>query len=152
LQLEELASELGVAENLVFTGRRNDVEQLMAAADIYAMASLAEPFGLVFLEAMAMQLPVVAMASGGAPEVVEHGTTGLLSQPGDIGALSEHLLALVRDPERRKRMGVLGRRRVEEHFTTPRMAGDTARVYERLTSRRTMSSHTVRDRHERVVG
>jgi len=116
------------------------------------MPSLEEPFGLVFLEAMAMELPVVGLATGGSPEVVEHGTTGLLSQPGDIGGLSENLLALLRDPERRTRMGANGRRRVEEHFTTPRMARDTALVYEWLTSRPGMAENMVRGGHERVVG
>jgi glycosyltransferase involved in cell wall biosynthesis len=116
----------------------------MAAADIYAMPSFGEPFGLVFLEAMAMQLPVVALNSGGAAEVVEHGTTGLLSDPGDIGALSKHLLALIGDPGRRELMGINGRRRVEEHFTTARMASDTALVYEQLTSRQAMALNSGR--------
>ena len=51
----------------------------MAAADVFAMPSHEEPFGLVFVEAMAMELPVVALADGGTLEVVEHGATGLLS-------------------------------------------------------------------------
>jgi glycosyltransferase involved in cell wall biosynthesis len=151
-QLEELALELGVADNVIFTGRRGDVERLMAAADIYAMPSLAEPFGLVFLEAMAMELPVVALNSGGAPEVVEHGTTALLSEPGDMAGLTEHLLALIRDPQRRQRMGVNGRRRVEEHFATRRMATDTGLVYEQVTSGGAVAPNLLRGKHERVIG
>jgi glycosyltransferase involved in cell wall biosynthesis len=140
--LEELAGELDVAGNLIFTGRRADVERLMAAADIYAMPSLGEPFGLVFLEAMAMKLPVVALESGGAPEVVEQNMTGLLSVPGDIGGLGEHILALIRNPGRREQLGANGRDRVEEHFTTARMASDTALVYQRLASQPAMVSNT----------
>ena len=104
----------------------------MAAADLYSMASFEEPFGLVFLEAMAMKRPVVALASGGTPEVLEHGEQGLLSAPGDIEGLAANLLALVRDPARRARMGESGRRRVEALLTSARMARDTAEVYRRV--------------------
>lgn len=128
-ELEALAADLGVAANVMFTGRRRDVPRLMAAADIYAMPSLGEPFGLVFAEAMAMELPVVALDSGGAPEVVEHGVSGLLSPHGDIDALATHLRELVDDPDRRTAMGRQGRRRVEERFTIERMARDMAAVY-----------------------
>jgi glycosyltransferase involved in cell wall biosynthesis len=134
--LVKLTHELGVAGNVIFTGWRNDVPRLMAAADIFAMPSVREPFGLVFLEAMAMELPVVALQSGAAPEVVEHGITGLLSDPGDIDGLVEHLLALIRDPVRRTAMGAEGRRRAEAYFTAPRMARDTEEVYEWLISTR----------------
>jgi glycosyltransferase involved in cell wall biosynthesis len=130
--LEELASDLGVAENVVLTGRRNDVARLMAAADIYAMPSQGDACPLVFLEAMAMELPVVALDSGGAPELIQDGATGLLSEPGDAACLTEHLLALIRDPGRRATMGAAGRRRVESCFAAPRMASDIAEVYQWL--------------------
>ncbi len=94
-ELADLASRLEVDDAVEFLGRREDVSSLMAAADIYAMPSFEEPFGLVFAEAMAMQLPVVALDSGGTPEVVEDGATGLLSQPNDTEALARNLLALV---------------------------------------------------------
>ena len=134
-QLEQTARHLGVADNVVFTGRRSDVPRLMAAADVYAMPSLGEPFGLVFLEAMAMRLPVVAVSSGGAPEIIEHGVTGLLSPPGDRAQLQRHLGELLSDRDRRIEMGTAGRRRVEDRFTLPRMAADTAEVYKRVTDR-----------------
>lgn len=128
-ELRALAAELGVADRVIFTGLRRDVDRMMAAADVYAMPSLGEPFGLVFAEAMAMELPVVALDSGGAPEVVEHGRTGLLSAYGDVDELARNLSALLGDPERRRTMGRLGRARVEEHFTVERMARDMAAVY-----------------------
>lgn len=128
-ELADLAAELGLADNVVLTGRRSDVARLMAAADVYAMPSLGEPFGLVFVEAMAMRLPVVALDSGGAPEIVEHGRTGLLCAPGDVDQLATNLCELIAGPERRARMGALGRQRVEEHFTIGRMARDMAGTY-----------------------
>ena len=66
-----------------FLGRRDDVPAVMAAADVFAMPSEWEPFGLVYAEAMAMALPVVALDNGGTVEVVEPGETGLLSAPDD---------------------------------------------------------------------
>ena len=133
-ELQHLARDLGVERHVSFTGRRNDVPRLMAAADVYAMPSLYEPFGLVYLEAMAMELPVVALNSGGTPEVVVHGETGLLSDPGDLDALTAHLVRLLDDPDERARMGERGRRLVEERFTIRRMADDVAAVYARVAA------------------
>ena len=137
--LLDLARELGVDEHVVFTGRRSDVARLMAGADIFAMPSLGEPFGLVFLEAMAMTLPVVALDSGGASEVVEANVTGLLSDHGDTSSASSSRTcwrfcgirpagaAWVRRDEARGTLTHI--------FAASRMAADTSTVYKRLTSR-----------------
>jgi glycosyltransferase involved in cell wall biosynthesis len=102
---------------------------LLAASDVFALASSEEPFGLVFAEAMAMKKPVVALNDGGTPEVVEHGTCGLLSQKGDLDALAANLVRLLRDRPLRLRMGEFGRRRVETRFGSDRLANDAARLY-----------------------
>lgn len=133
-ELAALAAELGVDRHVVFTGRRSDIGALMAAADIYAMPSFLEPFGLVYLEAMAMELPIVALNNGGTPEVVDHGGSGLLSSHGDLTGFADNLLTLVRDPPRRSLMGRRGRRRVEAKFTIERMARDTGSVYRLLAA------------------
>ena len=127
--LEEHARELGVRENIVFTGQRSDIASLLAACDIFSLPSFEEPFGLVFAEAMAMKRPVVALTNGGTPEVVEHGKCGLLSPPGDIEALAANLLRLLDDPALRSQFGEYGRSRVEQHFTPTRMASDFAEIY-----------------------
>jgi glycosyltransferase involved in cell wall biosynthesis len=128
-ELETLAGVLGVSERVVFTGHRADVEALMAAADVFAMPSLGEPFGLVYLEAMAMALPVVALRSGGAPEVIVDRCTGFLAEPGDIAALGGYLHRLLHSPGLREQMGGAGRARVGREFTCTRMAQDTSLVY-----------------------
>ena len=130
--LKELARELGISENVVFTGPRSDVALLLAACDVFSLPSFEEPFGLVFAEAMAMKRPVVALTNGGTPEVVEHGKCGLLSPPGDIDALAANLLRLLDDPALRTQFGEYGRSRVEEHFTPQRMASDFAALYARM--------------------
>jgi glycosyltransferase involved in cell wall biosynthesis len=125
-----LAAALGVAEHVIFTGARSDIPRVMAACDVFTLPSFEEPFGLVFLEAMAMQRAVVAIDNGGTPEVVEHGRTGLLSPPWDVPALAANISTLVGDPELRRRFGQYGRQRVLDHFNAPRMAHDAAAAYE----------------------
>src|SRR5262249_34492298 len=127
-----MVQRLGLAANVQLLGHRSDIGALMAAADIFAMPSVGEPFGLVFAEAMAMELPVLALDSGAAPEVIEHQVTGLLAPSADSVQLGRDLSVLVADPERRARMGRAGRRRVEAMFTSERMASDVAGIYRAL--------------------
>ena len=129
-ELRQLASDLRVSEHVVFTGGRSDIPRVMAACDVFTLPSFEEPFGLVFLEAMAMAKPVVAVNNGGTPEVVEHGRSGLLSAPWDIDALAANITTLVSDPEQRARLGRYGRERVVEYFNAQRMARDAERAYE----------------------
>jgi glycosyltransferase involved in cell wall biosynthesis len=131
-ELKVLAQSLNVAEHVTFTGPRSDIGRVMAACDLFTLPSFEEPFGLVFLEAMAMERPVIAIANGGTPEVVEHGVTGLLSPPWDIPELARNIVTLLRDPDRRRQMGKRGRARLLEHFDAPRMARDAAAAYEAL--------------------
>jgi glycosyltransferase involved in cell wall biosynthesis len=133
-ELAELVRRGGLDEQVRFLGWRDDVARLMAAADVYAMPSTEEPFGLVFAEAMAMKLPVVGLDDGGTPEVVEHGRSGLLSTHGDIETLAANLALLLGNPDLCHRLGEYGRRRVETMFTTERMARDVADVYARIAS------------------
>jgi glycosyltransferase involved in cell wall biosynthesis len=113
-------------------GPSTEPERYMAAADVFCLPSFEEPFRLVFLEAMAMKKPVVALSNGGTPEVVVHGRTGLLSAPGDRKALAANLLTLIGDPTLRAQMGNCGRRRVEQRFDTNRMVRDAESLYEEL--------------------
>ena len=136
VELKALARELGVEKEVIFTGPRPDVPRVMAACDVFTMPSFEEPFGLVFLEAMAMKRPVVALDNGGTPEVVVHGETGLLSPAQDIGALAANIRALLADRARRERMGELGRERALKSFTSRRMAEDAGAAYERILAQR----------------
>jgi glycosyltransferase involved in cell wall biosynthesis len=133
-ELKALAATLGVGQNVIFTGLRTDMPAVMSACDVFALPSQEEPFGLVYLEAMAMKKPVLAPASGGAPEVVEHDRSGLLCRPGDHQDLAANLRLLLRDPILRARLGEYGRQQVEARFTATRMAEDTARVYASLVA------------------
>lgn len=131
-ELEALAGDLGLSDKVIFTGFRRDVARILAACDVYTMPSFEEPLGLAFLEAMAMRKPVVALRSGGVPEIVEHGTSGLLSAPGDIEGLAGNILTLIQDPPARLTMGTAGRLSVEQNHTACRMANATEEVYRRI--------------------
>jgi glycosyltransferase involved in cell wall biosynthesis len=134
-ELDALVGELGLEEQVIFTGFRSDIPELMAAFDVFAMPSWDEPFGMVFLEAMAMQRPVVAWDSGGAPEVIKNGETGYVVEREDVPAFAEVLLRLLRDPDLRRRMGAAGRRRVEADFSPARMCRDMTQVYQSVFGR-----------------
>ncbi len=131
-ELKKLRAELALEEQVVFTGFRSDIANILAASDIFTMPSFEEPFGVAYLEAMALKKPVIALDSGGVPQLVDHGKAGLLSPPYDIDQLASNILVLLRDPERRKLMGAYGRRRVEEYFNPVRMANEIEEVYRRV--------------------
>jgi glycosyltransferase involved in cell wall biosynthesis len=142
-ELRRLVGELGVTDHVRFTGFRRDVRRLMAACDVYAMASFEEPFGMVFTEAMSLGKPVVALANGGTVEVVEHGRSGLLSEPGDTAALAANLLTLLSDGDMRRRMGAHGRQRVVQTLNARRMAEEVAAIYEAIAGAEDAADVTV---------
>lgn len=128
-----LVGELGLEERVSFAGWRRDINRVMAAADVYAMPAFEEPCGLVYLEAMAASRPVVALRSGGVPEVVVDGETGLLAEPGDVAGLAANIERLLREPELRRRMGDAGRRRVETVLDVRTMTHRIEAVYNTVT-------------------
>ncbi len=116
LELKRFAESLGVAERWRFLGWRDDVPELMAAAQLFVLPSWREGMPRSILEAMAMGLPVVATDIRGCREEVVHGETGLLVPPKNPEALAEAILKILKDPELAERMGEAGRQRVEELF------------------------------------
>jgi glycosyltransferase involved in cell wall biosynthesis len=112
-----------------FLGIRHDVPDLLGASDLFVLPSLWEGLGLVFLEAMAVGLPVVASNVSAIPEVVEDGVSGWLVDPGDAPALARALSSALADPAERRRRGEAGRQRLLERFALPRMIDETLAVY-----------------------
>ncbi|MBI3780395.1 MAG: glycosyltransferase [candidate division NC10 bacterium] len=127
------AGDLGLQKAVHFVGFRNDVPRLLRDADVLAHSSiLPEAFGLVLVEAMAMELPVVASQGGGPDEIVVEEETGYLVPPGDPEALAERVMDLLADPGRRTAMGQAGRRRAEELFSARRMIFRFEESFERV--------------------
>lgn len=127
--LRKLAERQGIAHRVVWAGFREDIPAVMRALDVFALTSAHEGFGLVLLEAMAAQRPVVATRAGAIPEVVEHGITGLLSDA-NAPPLATCLAQLI-DRDLRQRMGKASRLRVLENFTLRQMCTATDEAYAR---------------------
>ena len=125
--------ESGLAEQVVLTGQRSDVREILAAADIFALPSVDDPCALAHIEAMAMGKPIVTVAAGGAPELVEDGKAGLVGPVDDVEQLAANLITLIDDPATRRELGDYGRRRVLEYLNAKRMADEVEAVY-RLVS------------------
>jgi glycosyltransferase involved in cell wall biosynthesis len=130
--LEGLAAQLGIAERVRFLGRREDVPQLLATCDVFALPSLYEGSSLAVLEAMAAGVPVVSSAIGGTDELIEDGESGLLVPPGDADALAAALRWVLGDPELRESLAARARERVERDLTRERMAARMTGVYREL--------------------
>ena len=109
-----------------------DLVNLYNEAAVFACPSVYEPFGIINLEAMACETPVVATRVGGIKEVVVHGETGLLVPPGDPVKLGRAIAKLIENPALSARMGKAGRRRVSRFFTWARIAERTLRLYRSL--------------------
>jgi len=125
-----LADRLALNNHVIFTGWRADVDALTRRFDIAAQASKYwEGWGMSLLEAMACGKPVVGTRIGGVSEVVEDGINGLLVEPGDVDGLTQALLALLRDPALRRRMGAAGRARAEQRFDQRRQVSEAERIY-----------------------
>ncbi|MFT8245531.1 glycosyltransferase [Roseomonas sp. BN140053] len=133
-ELEALAATLGIRGRTHFLGDTRDPAAIYRAADIFALASRAEAFGLVLAEAAHGGLPVVATRVGGIPEAVLDGETGLLVAPEDVDGLAAALNRLLGDPEERRRLGAAARRRVEAHFTVGRMRAAFEGIYAELAT------------------
>jgi sugar transferase (PEP-CTERM/EpsH1 system associated) len=130
--LARLVAELGVAAHVYFAGSQGDVPHWLAGMDLFMLPSLGEGVSVALLEAMAAELPVVATAVGGTPEVVVEGETGLLVPPRDPAALAEAIITLLRDPARMADMGRNGRQRVANQFSLEKMIQQTETLYEAL--------------------
>ncbi len=136
LQLHQQVERLKLSEVVRFLGFRADVLRFYAAADIVVHSSIdSEPFGMVLLEAMACGKPVIASNAGGPREIVDSGVTGLLVPPGDAEHLAQAILALLRDPERRLRMGQAGAARVRELFSAERMVRQLETLYRAMVGK-----------------
>jgi phosphatidylinositol alpha-1,6-mannosyltransferase len=128
-RLARLAEDTGVARHVHLLGRlpRAETVGLMNRCDVLVMPSRrvgtsVEGFGIVFLEAGALGRPVVGGRSGGIPDAIEDGVTGLLVDPEDTAALADAIATILLDPDLARRMGEAGRERVERLFTWDRVA------------------------------
>ena len=130
-ELLALVKELHLEEVVTFTGHITDIPQALATMNVFVNPGEPEAFGLVNIEAMAMQKPVVAFAHGALPEIVTP-ETGILVPPGNVAALADAVAALLAEPQQAAAMGRQGRDRVAQNFTIQQTASKIAEVYHSL--------------------
>lgn len=136
-QLASLARRPAIGRVTRFLGHRDDVPDLMAAADVFALPSLWEGLGCVVLEAMALELPVVASDLPPVREVV--GDSALLVPPGDPGALAEAITRLARDRALADRLRSAARSRFENRFTLDQSAQAMLELFQRVAATRVVA-------------
>ncbi|MDI6791425.1 MAG: glycosyltransferase [bacterium] len=135
-ELEALTEKLGLSPRVNFTGFREDVLNLMAGFDLLVLPSLAEGFGIVLAEAMALSKPVVASRVGGIEEIVVDGETGILVPPAQPGELSRAIIQALRDGKKASEMGRKGYQRVKARFDIKTKVRELEGAYERLMAKR----------------
>jgi glycosyltransferase involved in cell wall biosynthesis len=128
--LQHRIEQLHLERHVFMPGFRSDAVALLRSFDLFVMPSETEGLGTSILDAMACGKAVIGTRAGGIVEVVDDGTTGILVPPADPAPLADAIVALLRDPDRRARMGEAGLARVREKFTVSRMVAGTRRVYE----------------------
>lgn len=134
--LEALARNLGIADRVLFAGYQDDVVPWLAAFDVKVLPSREEPFGVVLLEAGAMEKPVVGSDVGGIGEVLVEGETGFLVPLEDAGALQHALRTLINDESLRLKMGSAARLRAQSEFSVERMVTQHEAVYRRAAHKK----------------
>jgi len=142
-ELKNFTKDMGIDRNVIFTGARYDVSEILSISDISVLSSLSEGFSNTILESMAAGKPIVATDVGGNPEAVVNGETGLLVPPGDSGALARAILKLLRNKDLARKMGESGKRRIEGFFTLDRMIEDIETLYDILLGKKCVSGKTL---------
>ena len=133
--IEKDAIDRGVAGGISFLGFRDDIDQLMARADVLLLPSYTEGLPNVVLEAAAAGIPCVATRVGGTPEAIQDGETGYLTPAGDVAAMAEALIELAGDEDRRRRMGEAARAHMEASFSFQSQAAGYRTLIEKLLAK-----------------
>lgn len=130
--LQRLASELGIADRVIWLGRTAEPWNVLRASDIFAFASRGEAFGYVVAEALASGVPVVSANSGAFPEIVEDGRSGLLAETEDPADFAKKICVLAGNEALRKQYSCAALKRAEERFGIERAVANTLDVYDSI--------------------
>ena len=131
---ERRLREMGLEDRVAFLGKQERFVDLVAASDVFLLPSEQESFGLAALEALSCGVPVVASDIGGIPELVAAGETGYLAPVGDVRAMAEHVLSLVKEPARWREFSRRARERVLERFQLGPAIDRYEALYRRLVA------------------
>ncbi len=128
-RLEQLARELKIERQVIFTGQRDDLPSVYAAMDVFVLPSLNEGMPMTILEAMAAGKPVVATRVGAVPQLVAEGETGFLVEPKDVEELKDAMAMLLGDAGLRARCGANGHNKVKRDYSSQTMANKYLDLY-----------------------
>ena len=131
--IEQRIKDLGLAGNVIMTGYREDVPQILALSDMSVLVSgSAEGVPQIVVQSLAMRKPVVGTNVGGIPELILDGKTGILIEPNNPKVLAEKILLLLKDKDYAKQLGEAGRKLVEEKFSCKNMLKQLEELYQKL--------------------
>lgn len=133
-RLKKIVVQLDLQDAVIF-GDVTSLESLYPAFDLFIFPSRFEGLGTSLLEAMSYAIPSIAFATCAFPEVIEHGRSGLLAEPGNETSLANSAAAILRNPEIARQIGQSGRLRIEQKFSARQMVDTTLSVYESLLPR-----------------
>jgi N-acetyl-alpha-D-glucosaminyl L-malate synthase BshA len=117
---------------VVFLGKQESIAEILSISDLMLLPSETESFGLVALEAMACEVPVIASDVGGIPEVVRDGQDGFLAQPGDVDTMAAKAIEILGTDGRRAAMGANARRQATQHFCAQKIIDRYEDFYDRI--------------------
>jgi glycosyltransferase involved in cell wall biosynthesis len=129
-----LATQLGIADRVILPGWQADVHSYFEAMDVFALSSHREGLPNVLLEAMALEVPVIATRVNGVPRLVQDGWNGFLIEPGDGEGLTIALAGLLNNPALRNVFAVAARRIVETKYSFTTRIQRLKRIYDELLS------------------
>ncbi|ARK22896.1 N-acetyl-alpha-D-glucosaminyl L-malate synthase BshA [Sporosarcina sp. P26b] len=127
--LEEYVERIGLQDDILFLGKRDDLPELLSISDVMLLLSEKEAFGLVLLEAFACGVPAVANAIGGIPEVVQDGVNGFLVQLGDVQAVADRVTQLLSDSALYQQMKKHAIQTVQEEFSSDSIVEQYEELY-----------------------
>ncbi|MCF6285991.1 MAG: N-acetyl-alpha-D-glucosaminyl L-malate synthase BshA, partial [Candidatus Hydrogenedentes bacterium] len=131
-----VAKQLGISDRIKYIGNHENIESIIPCADLVIQPSEHESFGLVPLEAMACRVPVVATASGGIIEIIEHGVSGYLCEVGDIEHMAQCAIEILSDPKRADAMGQCGQERAMSGFKRDDIVAEYEALYAEVLAMR----------------
>ncbi|WP_088252732.1 glycosyltransferase [Fimbriiglobus ruber] len=131
-RLEALARDLGVSDRVILAGWQSDVRTYFEAMDVFALSSLREGLPNVLLEAMALEVPVVASRIAGIPRLIQDGRNGFLVDAGDLPALTRSLYGLLTNPDLRDLFRQAARRTIDSRYSFPVRMQRLKRIYDEL--------------------
>ena len=131
-RLKDMAKLYGIGNKLIIIEgvKSKDMTAVYNSSDLMVLASKNEPFGLVYIEAMPCELPVIGTSGGGVPEIIQNDKNGYLTPPDDHVELAKRIVWILKDKKRMEMFGKEGRKIVLQKFSLKKMADETLKAYE----------------------